>query len=390
MKKIAFALKGMYLGGTEKALLTALDHFPFDNFDVTIILLDKKGVLLDSIPNNCHIKYIEKIEMNYRDSLIRNGFKENFKYYIKKMRFFKAFKILFRRIVMKDLLAEIDGYFDKIPMFENEFDIVISFQYHDTFMTRYVAEKVRAKKKYVWVHNDLSTTKYYYEYTYNYIGNYDAIYSVSKTIENELKKAYGQYKERIHTKYNYFDTDKIITMSNEDIRIPWDNNVFSILSVGRLNYQKGFDIAVNVATKLRDANVNYVWYIIGDGEEKDRISALIRKNKLDNNVFLFGAVSNPFPYMKNCKLYVQPSRHEGYCTTTKEALLLSCAVISTDVSGAREQIEDEVNGFIVEINPDAIFKKIIKIYNNNNILDNIKKHNQQVDYNNNYFDFLLL
>ena len=385
MKKIVFGLKGMYLGGTEKALLTALNNFPQTDYEVTVLLLDKEGALLDKIPSFCKVLYIENIDNKVKEPLLRNGFVDNIKYYLKHFRLIKVIKLLFRRIIKKDLLAEADGLYPKIPNLEEEFDIAVSGQYHDTFITRFIADRVTAKKKYVWVHNDLKTTGYRYQYTKSYINNFDKIYAVSKTIEEELKDAYPEIANRIETKYNYFDEKSL-----ENIELPWSKETFSILSVGRLDKQKGFDIAIDVAEILKKNNIDFTWYVLGDGVEKQNLIKQINSKKLEKQFVLLGSVDNPFPYMKGCSLYVQPSRHEGYCTTTMEALCLNKPVIMTKVSGAEEQIEDGFNGWLVEISASDIANKIIEVCKNpaliKEITNNIAK--KAINHNNTYFDFL--
>lgn len=390
MKKIVFGLKGMYLGGTEKALLTALNNFPQTDYEVTILLLDKEGALLDKIPSFCKVLYIENIDNKAKEPLLRNGFVDNIKYYLKHFRLIKVIKLLFRRIIKKDLLAEADGLYPKIPHLEEEFDIAVSGQYHDTFITRFIADHVTAKKKYVWVHNDLKTTGYRYQYTKSYINNFDKIYAVSKTIEEELKDAYPEIANRIETKYNYFDEKTIKEKSLENIELPWSKDTFSILSVGRLDKQKGFDIAIEAAGILKKSGISFTWYVLGDGMEKQNLIKLIYSKKLENQFVLLGSVNNPFPYMKGCSLYVQPSRHEGYCTTTMEALCLNKPVIMTKVSGAEEQIKDDFNGWLVDIDATTIANKIIEVYKNPSLLKEITNNiaKKAIDHNATYFDFL--
>ena len=390
MKKIVFGLKGMYLGGTEKALLTALNNFPQTDYEVTILLLDKEGALLDKIPSFCKVLYIENIDNKVKEPLLRNGFVDNIKYYLKHFRLIKVCKLLFRRLIKKDLLAEADGLYPKIPNLEEEFDIAVSAQYHDTFITRFIADHVTAKKKYVWVHNDLSTTGYRYQYTKSYINNFDKIYAVSNTITKELKDAYPEIADRIETKYNYFDEKSIKEKSLENIELPWSKETFSILSVGRLDKQKGFDIAIDVADILRKNNIDFTWYILGDGVEKQNLLKQIANKKLEKQFVLLGSVSNPFPYMKGCSLYVQPSRHEGYCTTTMEALCLNKPIIMTKVSGADEQIEDGFNGWLTDIDSGAIANKIMEVYKNIALLKEIESNiaKKAINHNDTYFDFL--
>ena len=390
MKKILFAIKGMYLGGTEKAMLSLLNNMDMTNYEVTILLLDKEGALLNDLPKSCKVKYIEDLKPDVKDALLRNGFVSNVKYYLKHFRLIKAFKIAWRRIVCKDLLAEMDGAFKKVNAYPDSFDIAISYQFHNVFMTRYVAEKIKADKKIVWVHNDLTTTKFDTSYTKDYIDNFNTIYAVSNTIEKELKKAYLKLSKKIHTKYNYFEYDDIRKKSKESVKLPYNKDKLSILSVGRLNKQKGFDIAIESAKQLVDSGVDFEWFIIGEGEERSTLESMIKQYSLEDRFILLGAKSNPFPYMVGCDLYVQTSRHEGFCTTTREALALKKVVVSTDVSGANEQIRNGVNGFIVEIDASSIANKIIELNKNKDTLDKITDYlkNNNDDDQSEFYDFL--
>ena len=84
----------------------------------------------------------------------------------------------------------------------------------------------------------------------------------------------------------------------------------------------------------------------------------IEKYCLKDVFILLGNQSNPYTYLKDCDLYVQPSRYEGYCTTTNEARMLSKPVITTDVSGSREQFVDGETGWIVPMEENAIYERI--------------------------------
>lgn len=128
-----------------------------------------------------------------------------------------------------------------------------------------------------------------------------------------------------------------------------------------------------------DDNLNLRWYLIGDGKEKENLEYLIKKNNLEDRIILLGTIGNPYPYFKECDIYVQPSRHEGYCITLAEARLFNKAIVTTDSVGAKEQIVDGETGLIVKFDKFEIYNAIKKIIENKQlgiyITDNLKKDN---------------
>ncbi len=88
---------------------------------------------------------------------------------------------------------------------------------------------------------------------------------------------------------------------------------------------------------------------MGNGSDIEKENVIKKVNPLNRADFIFlGIKENPYVYMKQCDIYVQPSRFEGYCTTTNEARILGCPIVMTDVSGAEEQLENGKTGLIVE------------------------------------------
>ena len=119
--------------------------------------------------------------------------------------------------------------------------------------------------------------------------------------------------------------------------------------------QKKYLRFLDVLARLRDEGVEFQWYVLGDGGERKQIEAKIKELCLDDYVFLEGLTDNPYKYMKHCDLLVLPSGWEGFPTVTVEAKILNCAVLVTDVSGIREQMEHGKTGWIVENDETAIY-----------------------------------
>ena len=124
-----------------------------------------------------------------------------------------------------------------------------------------------------------------------------------------------------------------------------------IVSVGRLTYQKGFDMLIDVAKDVLEKNKEYKWLILGDGEDKNRLQEKINKYNLQDRLILKGKVSNVEDYYKNSSLYVMTSRFEGLPMTLLEAKSYKMPIVSFDCpTGPSEIIRNNINGYLVKAN----------------------------------------
>lgn len=129
----------------------------------------------------------------------------------------------------------------------------------------------------------------------------------------------------------------------------------TIVTVGRLSPEKGQQMIPKSTRILLDQGYEIYWYLVGDGPLRAEVEQEIKKYDVQDHVILLGTKMNPYPYIKNCDIYVQPSFTEGYCTTTMEAKILHKPIITTDAPGMREQFVSGENGLIVEaMTPEAI------------------------------------
>ena len=196
-------------------------------------------------------------------------------------------------------------------------------------------------------------------------------------MKDEFISILPEYKEKTDIIYNIVPIDEIIERANEEDTPEYNNvseNNLIFLSVGRLEYQKGYDLAVRVCKKLVEKELKFKWFILGDGSERRKIEKEIENQELQNTMFILGIKMNPYPYFKNCDIYIQTSRHEGYVTTVTEAKVFNRPIICTDVSGAREQIEDGVTGFVVDFNIDEIVEKIYLLSKDNSLRNSFIKN----------------
>ncbi len=154
------------------------------------------------------------------------------------------------------------------------------------------------------------------------------------------------------------------------------------VTVGRLDYQKAYGRLIRVLARLRDEHYNFRWTIIGDGEEYKAIDELVRKYHLGEWVYLTGAMDNPFPEMLKADVFALLSDFEGLPNTIYEALILGLPVLATDVGGVDTQIEDMVNGWLVENTEKAIEKKLQWLLMNGEKILEVRENNKSYHYDN--------
>lgn len=380
MKKILFMVSSMNIGGVEKSLLSLLSEIPRNKYEITLLLLEKKGGFLDQIPSWVKVK--EANWFNDIKPIIMQPPKQTIKGYIEKGNYLK--------LVSFFMCYMIDKYFDNrylyyknvfkdVPFNEEEYDVAIAYQGPTDAIDYYITHKVKADKKISWVHFDISR---------HYINNklykklytkFNKIYVVSKEANKKLNDIIPGSRYKSEVFFNIVSKDLINKMKNEDVNFDDNFSGINIVTVGRLSSEKGQDLAIEVMYRLKQDGYIAKWYFVGDGSSKQEYKSLINKYELENECALVGAISNPYPYIHKSDIYVQTSRHEGYCLTLAEARCLNKPIVTTDFIGAYEQIRDNENGYIVECSVDELYKKIKYLidnkYTRDKFITNLSKDN---------------
>lgn len=358
MKKIAFCLLTMNLGGVERELITVLKEIHND-YDITLLLLyQENDDIISKVPSDVKIRIIN-IDKSYYIGNLYSLVKKR----VKKGHFIEAATIILKRI-FKIGMTGVNVNLSQIPTCNDVFDTVICYHIHAPLLLRYVAEKVQAKRKVAWIHNDFYASGYPVQRLKKYIVMFDEFVAVSKKVEKEFRMLCSWYKGQISTAHNYMNAEEIKNLSQDMIEesIYLNETKIKILTVGRFSEQKGIDYAIEVAALLKKAKIEFHWFLIGYGELENMYRQLIRKHDLDECFTILGKKNNPYPYIINCDIYVQPSRHEAYPLTLMEAKILRRPIVCTNFNGADEQIENGINGVIVPIgNVQALYEEIKKL-----------------------------
>lgn len=163
----------------------------------------------------------------------------------------------------------------------------------------------------------------------------------------KFKRQYPLLSEKTDIFYNIVNQEKIYKLADEFIAFENGFNEVKLLTVGRLTPEKGQDCIPSIINELKKEGISVKWYLIGDGNSREDIEVEIKKYNVEDSVILLGTKLNPYPYFKECDIYVQTSRHEGYCITLAEARAFYKPIITTNFLAAREQIIHNYNGLIV-------------------------------------------
>lgn len=358
-KKILFMVINMNVGGTEKALLNMIDVLPEDEYEITILMLEPNGGFLSSIPDRVKVEYIKgyskikgilnKPPKKVVMGLISRGKLMRALYYILLFLFSAINKE--RSLLFAHLLRN-------YHLNPNEYDIAVAYAGPMDFISFFIAEKIKAQKKYQWIHFDVSKIGFNVQFASKYYVKFDKVFIVSNEGKQKLLNLVPTLKNTIEVYTNVTVPEKIIKLANEGDGFQDNFSGIRILTVGRLSKEKGQDLTIPVLAQLKHEGFDLRWYCIGEGNARNEYKEMIKKYNLENDFILLGSNSNPYPFMKQCDLYVQPSRHEGYCLTLAEAKCFNIPIVSTEFTGVSEHIVHGKTGLIVKMNSDGIYQAV--------------------------------
>jgi len=178
---------------------------------------------------------------------------------------------------------------------------------------------------------------------------YDKIVSVSKAALSSFLSVLPQHSDRAYVQYNFLNDRRILDLSRETVNDLWDNNLFTIVSLGRIDPVKRVSEIPRLCKELKDSGLLFRWVIIGGvavKEEYERLVDNIENYSVQGDVLLLGNRPNPYPYLKNSNLLVSLSTSETFNNTLTEAKILGVPVVTTDYPCAYESIDNKREGII--------------------------------------------
>lgn len=346
MKKILFCLQTMVCGGVEKELITILNRFNPQEYELSVLLFYSEDREMEKkLPSNVKLINLQ-IDKNYYCGSLTTVIQER----IKKGEFVEAVKIVKKR-ACKGIPAPVSISLNKITTPKELYDYAVCYHMHSPIILKYVAEKITAKKKYAWIHNDFVTTGFPIAQYESWLKEYHAVFGVSERLTAEFREICPACCNRAVTLHNIVDKEEILSKAQDVSLLDQDfvqDKKFRIVTVGRFVEQKGFDLAIKAASILKKQGAEFTWYAIGYGKDENSMRSLINEYNVNECFTILGRKDNPYPYMKMADLYVQPSRHEGYAITIEEAKALRKMIVCTNFAGASEQVKNHQTGIIVD------------------------------------------
>lgn len=377
----------MALGGAERALLGLLNALDTNKVDVDLFLYQHTGEFMSLIPEKTNLlpelKGYNAIERPLKEILIEGQFRIFYGrlkakwlhglYYKKLKEPYKTFDSSSFQFVANS----VEPYLKPLD-YLGEYDLAISFLHPHNI----VLKKVKAKKKIAWIHTDYSTIHVNTELELPLWREFDYIASISSECTSSFLKKFPSLKYKIIEIENILSPYFVRTQANKDVV----NEVFTykgvkLLSVGRICHAKNYDNVPYIAQILKGTGLHFKWFIVGPGIHEN-IDQLLQETQTDDVVEFLGAKSNPYPYIKACDIYVQPSRYEGKSVTVREAQILCKPVVITNYPTANSQIKDGVDGVIVPMDNNGCAKGIVDFINNKNLQNSIIDYLKTHDYGN--------
>lgn len=379
LKKILIASYDLQVGGVERSLISLLEHFDYESYNMNLLLYDHQGDFFPYLTQKVKL-LAEDSRLSSMRKPISKVFKEG-KILLGISRLCAKFKALLEskeeesHVQMQDMWRYALPF---LPSHDESYDVAISYLWpHD-----YVAYKVKAKKKIAWIHTDYTKIKTDVKRDLKVWNEFDHIVSISEDVTKAFLTKYPCLESKIVLIENIVSSQFIRKQANEHIK-ELDKDSFNLVSVGRLCYAKGYDKAIKALRKLHDQGyTNIKWYIVGYGGDEQVLRNLIKENHLEESFILLGKKINPYPYIKACDLYVQPSRYEGKAVTVSEAKVLGKTILLTNYATAHSQLEHGVDGYITDLSIDGISRGIKKLFEDDELRNHLKEVATQRDYGN--------
>lgn len=380
--RILIWMTSMHIGGAERALIGLLHAFDYGRVQVDLFLNRHEGELMADIPPDINLlpenpKYkslAEPIQLTVKRGQIA----------IAAARLLG--KLAARRKengVHRDsgISGEYSHKYTKWLMPnvnpDVEYDLAISFITPHYF----VAEKVRAKKRIAWIHTDYSQIALDVSSQLKMWSAYDYIASISDEVTRAFLSVFPTLKDRIILIENILP-EKLIRKQANEHDPDCTRAKYNLLTIGRFSYPKRLEDIPAICSALVSKGLDVCWNIIGYGDTEKMIKENIVKYQMEGHVHILGKKDNPYPYIKACDLYVQPSRYEGKAVTVREAQMLGRPVVITDFPTAHSQLEDGVDGIIVPMDMQACANAIVNLLTHPENMKALSENCKRREYSN--------
>lgn len=382
MKKVLILVNGLYIGGFSKSLINLLHC---NNETVSGIrlyvfnLCHNKSPLEKDIPENIQI-------IHNKPTPLQTSFSKKCRQFFYKIKYVST--EYFYRYVKKQAVptsavreysqAKSSVLADSIRIdTENfkDFDVIVSWE--ESYCNYVLANCFPGFKTVGYIHPNYLEAEFSKAVDKRYLKKLDRIVTISNSCMETLKRVYPEYSKKILMIPNRLNQNYYNTLANEYSANMVESGFRAVSVVRIVNSHKAVFRIVDVVKRIVSEGRNITWYIIGDGPDLDELKHRIEKEGLCKHIICTGAMNNPYPYMKEADLYIQQSYYEGKPVSVDEAMLLGTPALVTNYSSAHEQVDDGINGWVVDNNEQKIYEKLAELLDHSQEIekarDNLKK-----------------
>lgn len=388
-KRIFINIHYLEIGGAERALLGLLSHLNPDKVDIDLFVNQHTGEFMPLIPEwvnllpeiseyTCIERPITTIvkEGHVGIALRRIWAKYKYKQYLNTL---TVEQRQHDASIFQYVADAVEGALPSLAHL-GEYDLAISFlQPHNI-----VLNKVKAKKKICWIHTDYSTIHVNHDLELPVWNAFDYVVSISDDCTCAFVQTFPELKNKIVLIENILSSLFVHRQADLDevtAEMPDEPGVVKILTIGRFSLPKKIEGIPHICAEMERLGADFRWYVIGYGPDR-KIQEALDKYGMRHRMKLLGKKSNPYPYIKACDIYAQPSIYEGKSVTVREAQMLCKPVVITDYPTAKSQINHDVDGVIVPLDEVQTAMGIVDFINNSELRDKIVSHLRTHDFGN--------
>lgn len=356
-QKLFFLLSSMNIGGVEKSFLSLLSIISRDKYEIHLGLLQTKGGFMEYVPEDVHIYHIDCYTKKWRiinDLLKHRKYGEAFVHLLLYIHFkLTSNRYLFYKYLLRDE-----------PMFAESFDVAVAYAGPSQAIDYYVCKRIKADVKVGWVHFDVTQFGIDKGMTKKLYQDYKKVFIVSGTAKERFDSLFPTLRHKTEVFYNVVSQEQIRQLADKGETFTDDYAGKRILTVGRLSKEKGQDVAVRALKLLLDKGLDVRWYFVGDGLLRKECEMMAKELDIAGRVVFLGTQVNPYAYMRDCDIYMQPSRHEGFCITLAEVLCFDNPIVATNFTGAEEQLRERENGLVCGMSAEEMADGICALLGN--------------------------
>lgn len=394
-KRIFINIHYLEIGGAERALLGLLSALDPEKVEVDLFVNQHTGEFMSMVPKYVNllpeIPEYTCIERPLKDILKEGHIGIAIRRFIAKFKHSHYLHTLSENershdsSIFQYVMDEVDGSLPSLH-YLGEYDLAISFlQPHNI-----VKNKVLAKKKICWIHTDYSTIHVDHDKELPSWSGFDYVASISDDCTSAFLKTFPELKNKIVLIENILspefvrqqaDLEPVIESSADSEYFKENAEVTKILTIGRFSPQKKIEGIPHICAEMEKLGLDFKWYIIGYGDDSEIQTALDKYN-MRHRMIILGKKTNPYPYIKNCDIYAQPSVYEGKSVTVREAQMLYKPVVITDYPTAKSQISSGVDGLIVPMDEVEVAKGMVAIAKDTDLQRTIVEHLKVNDFGN--------